>query len=97
MLGIETARLLLHGPKRSCNSQRSQLARCAFRRVHVGSQFDAVTVLKRDLLVVYLVALGERLVPLLSQCQRCIHIFFVLIVITLLIAAREHHSHQHCG
>ena len=67
VLGIDAARLLLHGSERSGDGDGRQLALGILRRVHVGCELDTVAVVERDLLVVHLVTLGERLVPLLSQ------------------------------
>ena len=65
MLGIESARLLLHGSKRTGHGNSRQLSLGVLRCVHIGSKLDAVTVLECDLLVVNLVTLRERFVPFL--------------------------------
>ena len=77
MLGIETARLFLHGSKRSTNGNGCQSALSVLGCVHVGSEFDAVTIVEGDLLMVDLLTLGENLVPLLCHLQLC-HLFCVL-------------------
>ena len=98
VLRIKSAALLLHCSERTADGDGRKGIRRTTGRVHVGSQLDAVTVAERDLTVVYLVALREHLVPLLCQCQCCVHIFFVwLVVVGLVGACRQHDGSKQCG
>ena len=56
--------LFLDGAKRTADGQRRQaVASAVLRHVQVGGERDAESVLERDLLMIDLVASGERLVP----------------------------------
>ena len=81
----------LYSSERTAHSYGSEFAFNILWFVEVGSKCDAVTVLKRHLAVVYLVALREFLVPFLSKIQ-CFHIITCFLICFTICAtcARKH-------
>ena len=98
--GIESATLLLHGSERTTDSDGRKFLNSInfsnfFRCIEICRQCQTILCFKRHLLVIYLLAQREHLVPLLRQCQFLFHIVVCSLFVTV-CAACQYSAQQRC-